>query len=636
MRKRRWLAASGALIVGLAASGCAALPTSGSVQRSTLQDSGAQAQHGVEIVPVAPGPGWSPIDIVSGFLAASASFDGHRHAIAREYLTPRFNRMWRPGWAATIIDDPKVANAGTPPKINQQTGGRPSALVNLTGTHFATLQTAGQDQAGSVVVSPGSSEYQFSLALQKLGGWRIDAVYYDKMPVKPSLLLLTSTDFARDYLPRNLYFYSPGSASNALVPDPVYIPQTGPESEVKGLVNALIQPPPSSSWLWHAATTAFPSGTKPLRTRIVGGIKAVIDLGGAALHTGPSQRERMAAQLAWSLIYSPYPTQIKSVVLRIGNDSLQPALGKYINWVPRGTAGPLYYQVSGATEPAVAALRPGSAAPVPLPLPAALGNQPFTAMAVSTTRPGPPTIAGCVGRNVYLIKLGVGALEGKKLSAASRPPAVRKSLPASCTSLSWDDRGNLWITAKSHTLVLRAGGTTALAKAGLVPVQGFLLPTAITSLRVAPDGVRVALIVGTGQGKRILVAAISRNPLFTYIGQTKQTLRVGSDIPNPFALTWLDSDHLLVLSKSGAGRTQMFQVPLNGGESTEITAPRGVKSVTANWPNWPNGEPHVVISIAPTPTSPGSMELSKSGMLNPDWQPLAKGTTPVFQAEGSR
>ncbi|HXL15898.1 MAG TPA: hypothetical protein VN961_00100, partial [Streptosporangiaceae bacterium] len=94
--------------------------------------------------------------------------------------------------------------------------------------------------------------------------------------------------------------------------------------------------------------------------------------------------------------------------------------------------------------------------------------------------------------------------------------------------------------------------------------------------------------------------------------------------------TWLDSDHLLVLSKSGAGRTQMFQVPLNGGESTEITAPRGVKSVTANWPNWPNGEPHVVISIAPTPTSPGSMELSKSGMLNPDWQPLAKGTTPVF------
>jgi hypothetical protein len=628
MRNRRWLAAPGALIVGVAATACAALPTSGSVQLSTLQGSGGQAQHGVVIVPVAPGPGWSPTDIVNGFLAASASFDGH-HAVAREYLTTKFNRTWRPGWAATIIDSPTIRMGRTPRNVNQQSGGRPSALVDLTGSHFAKLQTAGQGQAGSVVVTPGLRDFQFSL-VQISGGYRIDAIYHDNMPVEPSLLLLTSTDFARDYLPAKLYFYSLRSASNALVPDPVFIPQTGPGAEVNGLVNALIHRPPSSSWLSHAATTAFPRGTKLLKTQIIGGIKAVMDFGGAALHTDRSQRERMAAQLAWSLIYPPYATGIRSVVLRIGNYSLQPLPGRYDTYVPRGTASPLYYQVSGAGGPAIAALRPGSTAPLLLPLPAGLANQPFTAMAVTTAQQSRAIIAGCLGRNLYLIELTSAIQQAKKLSAANRLATVRKRLPAACSSLSWDDRGTLWVTAQSHTLVLPTAGTVSLAKTTLVR---FFIPqyqsTAVTTLRVAPDDVRVALIVGAGPSRRILVGAISKTSSFTFIGQTQQTLRVGSDIANPVDLAWLDPDHLLVLSRSSIGRTQLFEVPLTGGVSTEVPIPRGVISVAASWPSL-QPAPHVLIGIAPTPTSPGSIEISKTSLLNPDWRPLAKGTTPVF------
>jgi hypothetical protein len=251
-------------------------------------------------------------------------------------------------------------------------------------------------------------------------------------------------------------------------------------------------------------------------------------------------------------------------------------------------------------------------------------------MAVSTAPQAPPIIAGCLGRYLYLIKLTAAVQEAKKLSAAKLATATKR-LPATCTSLSWDDRVNLWVTAKSHTLVLRAAGTVALAKTSLVGVQvlPWLQYPAITSLRVAPDGVRAAMIVGTRAAKRILVAAISRNASVTYVGQTQQTLRVGSDIPHPVALAWLDPDDLLALSRSSTGRTQMFEVPLNGGESTEVAIPRGVTSVAASWPGG-QAQPHVVIGTAPTPTSPGSIEISKSGMLNPDWQPLAKGTTPVF------
>jgi Lipoprotein LpqB beta-propeller domain/Sporulation and spore germination len=630
MRTLRWLAAPGAVVLGLAATACATLPTSGGVRLGTLQGSSGQAQHGVQIVPAPPGPGWGPADIVNGFLAASGNFDRHRHAVAREYLTPRFSRTWRPGWAATIIDVPRISR----PQLYKQPGERPTALVGLTGQHFARLQTAGQDQAGSVVVAPRSSTYQFSLR-QVTGGWRIDAIYKNRKSVNPALLLLSSTDFARDYLPRNLYFYSSRSTTDTLVPDPVYIPQTGPESEVKGLVNALIHPP-ASSWLWSAATTAFPRGTRLIKPpQVIGGIQAVIMLSGAALRADSAQRNRMADQLAWSLTQSPYATQypspIRKVVLRIGHHTpLERIAGSYQALVPRGAANPLFYQVSGVREPAVSA-HAGSAAPVPLPMPAGLGEQPFTEMAVSVAQ-NPPTVAGCIGRSLYLIKLAASVRDAKKLSAATKPPAVRKRLPADCSSLSWDARGNLWVTAnsrtQSHTLVLLANGKTSLAKASLVRVVVPWPPsTRIATQRVAPDGVRVAMIVGAGPSKRILIAAISRSAFFTYIAQTPQTLRVGSDITNPVAVTWLDPDHLLVLSRS-SGRTQLFEVPLNGVESTEIPTPRGVTSVAASWPSGP--QPHVVIGIAATPTSPGTIEMSMTGLQNPDWQPVAKGTTPVF------
>jgi Lipoprotein LpqB beta-propeller domain len=633
MRNRGWLAAPVLLIAGVMATACATLPTSGIVQLNAPQGSGGQAQHGVQIVPVPPGPGWTQTDIVRGFLAASANFD-NKHAVARQYLTGKFKRSWRPGWAATIIDSPNVSLAKTPKGVAPQ---RPSALVYVTGSHVAKLQTHGQDQAGSVVVSPAPNQYQFSLA-QVAGGWRIDSILRDNKPVRPSILLLSSTDFARDYQPRDLYFYSLRSARDALVPDPVYIPQTGPESEVRGLVNALIHP--YLSWLWGAATSAFPRGTRLITPpQVIGGIRAVVDVGGAASRASRAQQQRMAAQLYWSLTCAPYATQcaspIKSVMLHIKQrSSWQLSPGNVAPLVPRGTPGPLYYQPAGGQELAVYELSASGARSVTVPLPAGIGSTAFTSMAVSTGQQGPPTLAGCTRRDLYLIRLDAAVQEAKKLSAALKLTAVMKRLPGDCSSLSWDNSGNLWITAKSRALVLPAAGSTALAKVSLVSVQLPQLssanPPPITGLGVAPDGVRVAVILGAGpRSKRIQVGAISKSNLFTYIGQSQRTLRVGSDIANPVGLTWLDPDHLLVLSRSNSGRTQLFEVPLNGGQSAEIPIPAEVISVSASWPNG-QAEPQVVIGLAPTVTSPGQIDMSKGAWPNPDWVPVGQGTLPVY------
>lgn len=632
MRSHRLVGWSVVSAVGLALTSCATLPTSGSVLQGTVQGADGRAQQGVQVVPVPPGRGWSPADIVNGFIAASAAFDKHNHAVARQYLTPRFNRTWHPGWAATIIDSPTVKSAAT--KITHP--GRPTALVDVTAKRFSKLQAPGQDQAGSVVVSPGITKYLFSLVLQRAVGWRIDGILDSNLhSAPPTLLLLTSTDFARDYLPRNLYFYTPHG--NALVPDPVYIPQTGPVTEVKGLVNALIHPPPGKSWLWHAATTAFPPGTKRIKApQIIGGIKAVIDLGGAAARASPYQRERMAAQLNWSLVNSPYATQyaspIKSVVLKINNHPVKSTLDN-ARLVPHGRLSALYYQAYGAQEPTVAALPVGSSGPVPLPLPAGLGNSAFTTMAVSARQ---HVLAGCAGRSLELIKLPADLQEVKKLPAGATLTTVRKRLPAGCSSLSWDDSGNLWIAAQSQAFVLPTAGRTALAKVPLAAVQLPQLaaahPPPISALRVAADGVRVAMIVGAGSGKRILLAAIYRAHSYTAIGAT-QILRVGSDIANPVALTWKDSDHLLALSKSGAGHGKLFEVPLNGGQSTEIPTPAAVTSVASIWLGGQTSK--VVIGIGQTVTSTGQIEagqieIAKNGWPSPDWVTVTKGTSPVY------
>ena len=625
-----------------AVASCANLPTGGTVPIKALQGSGVQGQAGVQVEPVAPGRSWTPTDIVDGFLAASASF-GQRHGVAREYLTQGFARSWRPGWSATVVDSPHIAPSANPRGV--VTGGPQRSAVTVSGQRFSTLLTAGQDQAGSVVVAPASTVFRFSLVMQK-GEWRIDSIDESvagkpSKPAPKSLLLLTRPDFERDYLPRNIYYFSAHSAAPMLVPDPVYIPQTGLVAEVRGLVSALIQPrcgaarhtrapascptnPSDASWLFGAAVTAFPRGVRTVRpVQVIGGVTAVVDLGNTAAKTSLGQRKRMAAQLAWSLTASPYGPQsgqIRSVVLQFGQRQVTASL--HPDWVPRVQDSSLYYQVPGSSvQQAQVVLRSAGSQPFSMNLPERLGSSPFTSMAVSPAPLGAQVLAGCAGKALYLIP------------QVRVQQVVTKRLPGDCTSLSWDGNGNLWIAVTSGTFEMPGAGGSAPAPSALVPVQ--IPPLAqpnvrpVQTLRVAPDGVRVAMIVPGSGTSKIMIAAISRNSTFTYIAQTSQMLRVGSDLAHPVALTWLDPDHLLVLNQASPGRTEIYEVPLNGGASTEITTPPGVTSLSATWPTAAQ-PPRMVIGTGPTGGGPAGIETSRGSLINPDWHFLTSGVTPVF------
>jgi len=625
MTVRRWIGALVALVVSAASAACATLPTSGSISVNSLHGSGLTGQTAVQIQPVPPRAGWMPPSIVLGFLAASASPSYNAtsvrpaYTVAREYLTPSFSKQWRPGWAATIIDSPRVAQRKLPKNV---TTGRPlGPVVGVTGKHLATLQTTGRYQAGSVVVEPTSTQFNFSLT-QVSGQWRISGITVGGKP-DPTLLLIRRSDFERDYQPRNLYFYAPGQNSTVLVPDPVYIPQqAGSRGIVAGLVGALLQPPPNPSWLNEAATTAFPRGTVEIGSpQVIGGL-AVVNLGGAAAKAPPSQRRRMVAQLDLSLLSQPYQSQaenpISAVQLELnGRKVLLLTQDAYQDYLPSGLGTPLYYQVPvGPTGPAVV-MRTSQTQQVSVPMPSATGGVPFSTVAASIAPARSAVVAGCSGKAVYLMPQSHGG------------EVIRTPLGAHCNSLSWDMRGNLWVATGQHIFEIPGAGPKPPASPTLLPVQVPKFPHGrFVALRVAPDGVRVALIVRVGSATKVEVAAISMYANIPYLAQKRQMLRVGPDVAHPIGLSWLEPDHLLVLDQKDAGRTALYEVPLDGARSTEIPTPSGVTAMAAA----PQGgqQPPVLVAIAPTAASAGEIEMSTTALPNPDWRPLVKGITPVF------
>ena len=261
-----------------------------------------QGQGFPQLIPAPPGKGWTPVQIVSGFLAANASFAGN-NAAAREYLTPGQARAWNPGSAVTVVSQPNLKKAVV---LNRLTGQSGSTMqtVDVSGHELATLTASGQYQPPS---ASAKQTIRFPLKLIKIGGqWRIVN--------PPKQLLLSKSDFLRVYQPRNLYFFAPDGTT--LVPDPVYVPLQATATHLAtDLALALKQRPPGP--LSGVTQTSLPPDTTVLGVRI-DGPGAVVNLGGTVTRTSMNVRAKIAAQLVWTLTSSSYGRQaINSVELKV-------------------------------------------------------------------------------------------------------------------------------------------------------------------------------------------------------------------------------------------------------------------------------------------------------------------------------
>lgn len=621
--------AAGLAAVSLILAGCVNLPSAGTlhkVNRLPNSDLGNQ----LVITPRAPGAQWQPKDIVSGFLVASGA-DPSDLGIARDYLTKRYAKAWHPSSAPHVIDtDSKV---GAPTEVSTHlTGGQSSAQVTVTSQHLETLVAAGANEAGRLQVSPRPAPYVFTFELLQVNGrWRIDSVIVNGK-TSDSILLLTDSDFERDYLPRDLYYLARGSPrTQTLVPYPVYIPaQTGQLGGVQQLVDAVrTLPPTGSNWLYQAIATAFPPGTK--LTAQVQGSNAVVSLGGKAARTNAARFREMEAQLVWTLTYAPDSaggTGINSVELQIRGRSIPNLLPlQFSSWVPQGPPGPLYFQpFDQAGRPHLEAFVPrdnfaaaarthglagGERSPVLLA--SGLGGGPFTTVAISPAQAdGVNYFAGCRGKTAYVAPLVID------------PVLESGDLPGNCTSLSWDNQGDVWAVAGSDVYVLNATPTALQVIPVSIPAQQIAGSDSFVSLKVAPDGLRVAMIVRGKNGASVYVSAITKdakNSSVVYLAQGGPVLTAGPDLVNPITLTWWDSNHLLVLDRLH-GVSQLYEVPLNGGESTKVVTPRGALSVSADGS----------LIVVDTPASDGDSQptvLASRGLYGA-WVQVNAGSTPTY------
>jgi len=629
--------------------GCVGMPGSGSPGTFSATPQGTTSDIGfIGAIPAGPSPKWTPGEIVTGFLNASASYPAYKE-IAQQYLVSAVGKTWNPTWSVQVVD------TITPPRTVVQPDGE-HATVDVSGGVQASFNGSGQyvgaQQSGGAAQV---ARQQFHLVKEN-GYWRITN------PL-PQGRMLTERDFASVYRPQDLYFFD-NPFEQVLVPDSVFVPVgTSPTDLVTNLVGALLNDP-QSRWLQAQTSAAPPAVTAFLpRTNInvaIDGTTATVNLSGPGATTNPTTLEQISAQLVWTLA-GQETSPIQAVQLEIngrawipptppctgaGDQNQGPAQKRSMyncyDPYPAAASSSFYYVGNGqawsrcAPESAVTEGSISSAVPVFGRTGAARLNQscgdavqassPATPPAQPRSVPALSRVAVSPG-NQYAA--GVSA-DGKTVdvwaSGGARPS--NSMTTSGVTAISWDRTGYLWVAQDGITwAVPQTGNSSGNAQ----------IPNAfngrIIGLGIAPDGVRVVAITQTTSGRLLELAAIDhgaqtpgqrQNPTTrTSTGPSSigQPVQLGPNITDPIALTWYDADDLLVLDGTGNGST-LWEVPVDGQSATRLPGVlAGAISITADGP----------LNALVAGLSNGGIDVSAS--LEGPWQPLGNGgQNPAFPA----
>jgi spore germination protein GerM len=525
------------VICALAVTGCVSMPSSGPVgSYSVTQGSADSNQEYLQVNVQSPGNNWSPVEIAQGFLAANASF-ANEHGIAREYLTGPQASTWNAQSATVFKSTPTVS-------LLEQT--ERTAEVTVSGTQVASV---GQSGAYTVAQAEHGSK-PITITLVRVGGqWRISG--------PPQVLLLSETDFAADYQSRDLYYFNP--SKTWLVADPIYVPieaaRAVPDDLLQQLVTDLVQQP--AGWLGNGATlTSFPSQTKVLSVTLAGGT-VTVNLGGAIGNASQTDLQQVAAQLLWTLGVSNDQPAVGGVQLEINGKPWTPGnsgvsvlqQGSFTSYAPpQGSGTGTFYYLDSHGD----VLRQPGPNGTPSRVYTNNGVK-FTFIAVS---PDQRYLAAFADGWVY-----TGPIGGKLV----------KRVQGDFTSLSWDSSDELWLASPAGVEVMQKPSAPA------IPVFVESQTGTVTALRVAPDGVRVALVIN---GITLTFGAISVSPAGVAIYQSPFSV----NSPTITALTWYGSDDVIALSGTGAA-SAATEYPVNGGASTGIQSVAGMANITASWGN---------------------------------------------------
>jgi hypothetical protein len=171
--------------------------------------------------------------------------------------------------------------------------------------------------------------------------------------------------------------------------------------------------------------------------------------------------------------------------------------------------------------------------------------------------------------------LYVAALRGSTLYTGLVSGGALTKRPGSYMAMSWDHSDHLWASQGDEIVEFR--GTSARQPLGQpVGVNVQDAPGgSFTALAVAPDGVRVAIVIA---GNELTFGAISgRNGASPQIALSQVQLSP-VNATRFTGLTWYGPDDVITLAEPGPVVTEY---PVSGGNSQAIPSYQGIQTITA-------------------------------------------------------
>ncbi|MEE2568294.1 LpqB family beta-propeller domain-containing protein [Pseudarthrobacter sp. J64] len=273
------------VLTALVASGCARIPTSGPVGKST--DVGAGNANAPAFFPDAPQPGAAPESIIEGFYTAGSGFVDD-YAVAREYLTQSKSVSWKPDARALVYRGAQVV---------------PTDVENVFNYVLDIAYSV--DANGIATFAPEGTKENIPVTLTQVEGeWRISEV--------PDGTAISESTFKSIYGAYPIYFYDP--TYTYAIPDMRWFIRN---KTVKAMTSALLAGP--APYLQGAAVSAFPAGMRLARESVpvVSGA-AQVDLSAREL-TESSTQDRLRMQTQLVLTFRTQP-DVVSVELRADHD----------------------------------------------------------------------------------------------------------------------------------------------------------------------------------------------------------------------------------------------------------------------------------------------------------------------------
>ncbi len=491
--------AATAALAAVLLAGCAAIPSSGPVEVG-LTDL-QQAEQSYEYNPEGPVAGASQEDIVRGFVRAATS-NVDDYAVAREFLTPDYAEQWDPGFGV-LIDE------GTRP---YRAEGEGAGVLSLTAT-------AKVDARGLLLpVEPGpTTDVRFEF--ERTGDeWRISSA--------PAGIILDRATFSSIWSPRPIYFIGPGGF---LVPETRwFLSRTALATEIVG---ALLEGP--SEHMRDVVRSGFPTGTALVTSSvpIVEG-RARIDLTGELLEAGPQVMSEVTQQVSASL---------KSVTGVSGFDLL-------IDGTPmRDGGGDDLRLANGTSNPSV--LIDGRFGTL-------VGNE-FEDVsgfgdALAELDPRAITLAPDGSAAAVLGEAGVSRVDGTGSALIDGHEGQVEP--------SYDAFGFIWTVQRAAPQTLSASAPDGTAVPVAAPWLAGFRPV---SVRLSPDGSRIAALVTDDDQSLVLVAGVVRDEAGTPVRTTENAEAQLWTTGEPVDFDWVDQSRFAALTRlGGASRVTLGGVGL--------------------------------------------------------------------------